>query len=317
MGGRPPRDRLVLGTRTSELALHQTRRVADRLRDAWPELAVETAGVTTEGDRVLDRPLPELGGKGLFTAELEEALHAGEVDAAVHSLKDLPTDMDPAFAVLGVPERADPRDVLLGPDGPLAPEELAEGAVVGTSSLRRRAQLLRLRPDCEVRDVRGNVGTRVEKMRAGDYDAVLLAAAGLIRLELLEPGAGPLLEPPAWLPAPGQGAIGVEGRADDDATRALLAAIESEAVRAEATAERALLATLEAGCSVPVGGLARAGDGVVRLDAVVLSEDGERELRASGEGPFASVEALGRRLGRELLERGAAELLSGGTGAEA
>ena len=311
MDGRPARDRLVLGTRTSDLALHQTRRIAERLGDAWPDLTVETAGVTTEGDRVLDRPLPELGGKGLFTAELEEALRAGEVDAAVHSLKDLPTDMDPAFAVIGVPERADPRDVLLGPDGPLAPEELAGGAVVGTSSLRRRAQLLRLRPDCEVRDVRGNVGTRVEKMRRGDYDAVLLAAAGLLRLELIEPGDGPFLEPPGWLPAPGQGAIGVEGRADDDATRSMIAAIEAEPVRAEATAERALLATLEAGCSVPVGGLARAEEGNVRLDAVVLSEDGERELRASGEAPFALADELGRRLGRQLLERGAAELLRG------
>lgn len=311
-GGRLPRGRIVLGTRTSDLAMHQTELTAAALREAWPGLEVETVGVVTEGDRVLDRPLPELGGKGLFTVELEEALRSGRVHAAVHSLKDLPTDMDPAFAVVGIPERADPRDVLLGPRGPAAPDELPDGAVVGTSSLRRRAQLLRVRPDCDVRDVRGNVDTRVEKMRAGDYDAVVLAAAGLLRLGLIEPDAGPRLDPPEWLPAPGQGAIGVEGRADDDATRELLAAVESAEVRAAAIAERSLLATLEAGCSVPVAGLARPiGDDRLELLAAVLSEDGERELRASGEARLEEAEELGRSLGRELLERGADRLLRG------
>lgn len=306
-----PRDRLVLGSRTSELARRQTERVASALREAWPGLEVRTAGVTTRGDRVLDRPLPELGGKGLFTAELEETLRSGEVDAAVHSLKDLPTDMDPDFAVLGVPERGDPRDVLLGPEGPLAPEELAEGAVVGTSSLRRRGQLLRLRPDCTVRDVRGNVGTRVEKMRRGEYDAVLLAAAGLVRLGLLERGDAGRLEPPGWLPAPGQGTIGVEGRAGDEATSEIFRAIESREDRATAEAERSLLATLEAGCSVPVGALARSiGGGQLCLDAVVLDPDGERELRASGEAPLDQGAELGRRLGTELLGAGAADLLT-------
>lgn len=310
-----PRQRVVLGSRTSELALRQTERVAAALREAWPELEVTTAGVTTRGDRVLDRPLPELGGKGLFTAELEETLREGDVDAAVHSLKDLPTEMDSDFVVLGVPEREDPRDVLLGPDGPLEPEELPEGAMVGTSSLRRRAQLLRLRPDCRVRDVRGNVGTRVEKMRRGEYDAVLLAAAGLLRLGLLDRGRGRRLEPPGWLPAPGQGAIGVEGRAGDQATEALFAAIESREIRAAAEAERALLVTLEAGCSVPVGGLARRSDGgTLLLDAVVLDADGEQELRASGEAAMDRAGELGRRLGRELLAAGAAELLSGSEG---
>lgn len=310
-----PRERVVLGSRTSELALRQTEAVAAALREAWPELEVRTAGVTTRGDRVLDRPLPELGGKGLFTAELEETLRRGDVDAAVHSLKDLPTEMDSDFAVIGVPEREDPRDVLLGPDGPLGPEELPEGAVVGTSSLRRRAQLLRLRPDCTVQDVRGNVGTRVEKMRRGEYDAVLLAAAGLLRLGLLDRDHGRRLEPPAWLPAPGQGAIGVEGRAKDEGTRELLAAIESRETRAEAEAERALLATLEAGCSVPVGGLARRADGgTLLLDAVVLDGEGEEELRASGEAPMDGADELGRRLGRELLAAGAGELLAGREG---
>ncbi len=305
----PPRERLVLGSRASELARTQARRVAGLLEEAWPGLAVEIEWITTTGDRVLDRPLPEIGGKGLFTAELEAALRQGEIDAAVHSLKDLPTDLGGEFEVLGVPERADPRDVLLGPEGSLEPSDLAEGAVVGTSSLRRKAQLLVRRPDCRVRDVRGNVGTRVEKMRDGEYDAVLLAAAGLRRLELAGGGTA-CLEPPGWLPAPGQGALGVEGRADDDATRRLLRRLEGADLRAEVEAERTLLATLQGGCLVPVGALGRVRDGRLRLDAVVLPEDGSRELRASDAAPAGEAAALGRRVAEELLASGAEEILA-------
>ena len=304
-----PRDRLVLGSRASDLARVQARRVAGLLEEAWPGLEVEIEWITTTGDRVLDKPLPEIGGKGLFTAELEAALRQGEIDAAVHSLKDLPTDLGGEFAVLGVPEREDPRDVLLGPGGSLQPEDLAEGAVVGTSSLRRKAQLLSRRPDCRVRDVRGNVETRVGKMRDGDYDAVLLAAAGLRRLDLVEAGID-LLEPPGWLPAPGQGALGVEGRADDGATRRLLARLEAADVRAEVTAERSLLATLQGGCLVPIGALGRISGDELRLDAVVLPEDGSRELRASDTAPPGEAESLGRRLAEQLLEDGADRILA-------
>lgn len=305
----PPRERLVLGSRSSELARIQARRVASLAREAWPGLEVGIEWITTTGDRILDRPLPEIGGKGLFTAELEAALRQGEIDAAVHSLKDLPTDLGDEFEVLGVPEREDPRDVLLDPEGSLRPGDLPEGAVVGTSSLRRKAQLLALRPDCEVRDVRGNVETRVEKMRDGAYDAVVLAAAGLRRLEMLGEGTT-FLEPPGWLPAPGQGALGVEGRADDDATRRLLARLEDDDLRAEVEAERCLLATLEGGCLVPVGALGRVRDGELRLDAVVLPEDGSRELRASGSAAPAEAAALGRRVADELLEAGADRILA-------
>lgn len=315
MSGRP-RDRLVLGSRASDLARTQARRVAALLEEAWPELTVEVEWITTTGDRVLDRPLPEIGGKGLFTAELEAALRQGEIDAAVHSLKDLPTDLGEEFAVLGVPERADPRDVLLAPAGSLQPADLPEGSVVGTSSLRRKAQLLARRPDCRVRDLRGNVETRVEKMRDGAYDAVLLAAAGLERLGLLEPDAI-LLEPPGWLPAPGQGALGAEGRADDGQTGRLLARLDDEALRAEVEAERALLATLEGGCLVPVGALGRVEEGELRLDAVVLPEDGSRELRASGASRPGEAGALGRRVAEELLDSGADEILAGLEGAGA
>lgn len=304
-----PRERLVLGSRSSDLARTQARRVASLAREAWPGLEVEIEWITTTGDRILDRPLPEIGGKGLFTAELEAALRQGEIDAAVHSLKDLPTDLGGEFEVLGVPEREDPRDVLLGPEGSLPPGDLPEGAVVGTSSLRRKAQLLALRPDCEVRDVRGNVETRVEKMRDGDYDAVLLAAAGLRRLGLLAEETS-FLEPPAWLPAPGQGALGVEGRAEDGETRRLLARLENADLRAEVEAERSLLATLEGGCLVPVGALGRVRDGELRLDAVVLPEDGSRELRASGSAAPAEAAALGRRVADELLESGADRILA-------
>lgn len=305
-----PRDRVVLGSRGSDLARVQARRVAEGLRARWPGLEVETEWITTTGDRVLDRPLPEIGGKGVFTAELEAALVRGEIDAAVHSLKDLPTDLGGPFVVLGVPEREDPRDVLLGPEGPMTPEELEDGSVVGTSSLRRRALLLARRPDCRVREVRGNVGTRVAKMQEGDYDAVILAAAGLRRLELEAAGGGPLLEPPEWLPAPGQGALAVEGRAEDRATARLVEGLEDVVVRAAVAAERALLARLEGGCLVPVGALGRAGDGEVTLEAVVLPPDGSREVRASGRAPADAAAELGRRVAEELIAGGADRILA-------
>lgn len=307
-----PAGRVVIGSRRSELARIQARRVADALRGAWPDLEVEVVGLVTEGDRVLDRPLVEIGGKGLFTAELEAALLDGRVDMAVHSLKDLPTEMGAEFAVLGIPERADTRDVLLGPDGPLRPEGLASGNVVGTSSLRRRAQLMALRPDCRVRPIRGNVGTRVGKMRDGEYDAVLLAAAGLRRLGLLADDAGgPFLEAPGWLPAPGQGALGIEGRKGDEEVRALVAAIESPEVRAAAVAERGVLEILQGGCSVPVGALARVDpDAGLRLEAAVLSPDGTTAVRTSASGPVDRARQIGHEVGRELLARGAEEILA-------
>lgn len=306
----PPRDRVVLGSRGSELARIQAGRVTDGLRERWPGLEVTTEWITTTGDRVLDRPLPEIGGKGVFTAELEAALLGGEIDAAVHSLKDLPTDLGEGFEILGVAEREDPRDVLLGPEGPMRLEDLDEGAVVGTSSLRRRAQLLARRPDVRVRVLRGNVGTRISKMEGGDYDAVILAAAGLRRLEVEGALEGPFLEPPAWLPAPGQGALGVEGRAGDEATARLIAGLEDPDVRTAVTAERSLLARLEGGCLVPVGALGRVEDGEVTLAAVVLPTDGSREVRAEGRAPAGDAAPLGRRVAEELIADGADRILA-------
>jgi len=300
-----------IGARKSRLARVQAESVADALRRVHPDLEVECAWMETEGDRVQDRPLPEIGGKGLFTARLEAALAAGEIDVAVHSLKDLPTELAPGFEVACVPAREDPRDVLLGPDGPLALDDLAEGATVGTSSPRRRALLLSARPDLATRAIRGNVGTRIRKMREGRVDALLLAAAGLRRLGLLDPKDTQRLKAPDWLPAPGQGALAVEARTADEHVRGLLEPLESAEARAAITAERALLATLEGGCQVPIGALARLENGeTLRLDAVVVSVDGGDAIRACAVARAGEARELGVRVGRDLLARGAGRLLS-------
>lgn len=296
--------------------------MAELLREAWPGLEVETRWITTSGDRALDRPLPEIGGKGVFTLELEAALLDEEIDGAVHSLKDLPTELGDGLGVLGVPEREDPRDVLLGPEGPMSLDDLPKGAVVGTSSLRRAAHLRARRPDCRVDSLRGNVPTRIRKMEGGDYDAVVLAAAGVRRLRLLGSEA-PRLEPPAWLPAPGQGALGIEGRSTDEATRTLLTAVEDPTVRVAVEAERSLLATLEGGCLVPVGALATVRGAALELEAVVLSEDGAAEVRGAGSVTLAEepadrqrAEELGREVAASMLGDGADRILRRFEGAD-
>ena len=314
----PPRLAAVtLGTRASALARAQAEVVASRLRAAWPELGVETRTLVTAGDRTqaAGRPLPEIGGKGLFTEELERALRAGEIDLAVHSLKDLPTQEGPGVIVAGVCARDDPRDCLVCRDG-LVLSELPAGAVVGTSSLRRAAQLLALRPELEVRSIRGNVDTRVRKVREGEYDAAVLAAAGVLRLGLGH-AVSEWLPTETMLPAPGQGALAVQCRASDDAVLELLAPLEDPDTRAETTAERSFLSALGGGCAAPVAALARAGatgsrdtlpDGASRvfLRGLVASADGQSVVRVEGEGEPA---ALGERLAREALAAGAARIL--------
>lgn len=290
------------GTRTSRLARWQTGHVLGQLRQAWPELKTQAIDFTTLGDRDIDTPLPEIGGKGLFTAELETALLSGVIDVAVHSLKDLPTTSPDGIAVAAIPARADPRDTLVG----AALTNLQEGAIVGTSSIRRAAQLLRLRPDLTIRSIRGNVPTRVRKVDEGQYDAAVLAVAGLERLDMLHVAAQ-ILEPIEMLPAPGQGAIGVQCRQDDTQTLRLLAAIDDEAARATSTAERAFLSRLQAGCSSPVGALGAFHAQGIALQGVVLSLDGSREIRVSGVG--ADGVALGHALAEKALDEGAAELI--------
>lgn len=299
-------NRLTFATRPSRLARWQTGHVAERLRAAHPGLTTEEQVITTTGDRVLDRPLPEIGGKGLFTHELETALRAGRVDAAVHSLKDLPVDDAPGLILGAIPLRTRPNDALVCPAGHTL-ANLPPGARVGTSSLRRSAQLLARRPDLKVMPVRGNVETRLRKAQEGDYDAILLAAAGLERLGLSEHiTERVVLE--AMLPAPGQGALAVQCRRDDVETLGLLLAIEHPPTRAAVAAERSFLQALGGGCSLPVGAHAELRDGCLHLQGIVISLDGQRLIRVAGEGDDPL--ALGARLAEQALALGAAEVLN-------
>jgi hydroxymethylbilane synthase len=306
----PPRAAVVLGTRGSALARAQTERVLELLREAWPGLQGELREIVTEGDRTQanGRPLPEIGGKGLFTAELESALREGGVDFAVHSLKDLPTAETPGIAIGAVAAREDVRDCLLARDGLLL-QELPPGAVVGTSSLRRAAQVRGMRHDVEVRSIRGNVDTRVRKVKEGKYDAVVVAAAGIRRLGL-DREVAEWFEPDVLVPAPGQGALAVQCRADDEAALELLSRIDDPRSRAESTAERAFLSELDAGCTAPVGAYAEAilpqGALYVRLRGLVASPDGRDVVRVEGDG---APEEVGARLAHDALRAGAFEIL--------
>jgi hydroxymethylbilane synthase len=265
----------------------------------------------TVGDRVLDRALSAVGGKGLFTAELEAGLRDGAVDLCVHSLKDLPTALPPDIAALAVLAREDPRDVLVGPRGRRLTglDALPAGARVGTCALRRRAQLAECRPDLAVLDLRGNVPTRLAKLDAGGYDAVVLAGAGLVRLGLRE-RVDAWLDAPAWLPAPGQGAIAVQARTGDPRTAPLLAALHDSATGTAVSAERAMLRALEGGCSVPVGALVLAGDGGLVLHGLVADPSGARVLRDTEPVDPGAPAAAGEALARRLLRRGAGEILA-------
>jgi hydroxymethylbilane synthase len=302
----PPVAAVAVGTRASSLARAQTERVVQALRQAWGEVTVEVRAVETRGDRTQasGEPLPEIGGKGLFTAELEEALRDGRIDLAVHSLKDLPTEEPEGVAIGAVCLREDPRDCLVARDR-LTLDALPDGATVGTSSLRRTAQLLALRPDLEPRSIRGNVDTRIRRVREGAYDGVLLAAAGVRRLGV-EGEVTQWLDEEQMLPAPGQGALAVQCRAGDDALLELLAAIDDPASRAATAAERAFLRALAAGCTAPVAALATGDAAHVRMQGLVASPDGREIVRVTGEG--APV-ALGERLAHEALAAGADEIL--------
>lgn len=303
-----PQHNLTIGSRTSNLAMWQTRHVIGRLQESWPTLDCTIEPFITKGDRTLDQPLPRIGGKGLFTLELENALREGRIDLAIHSLKDLPVDNAPGLTLGAIVGRADVCDVLIATGGRTL-ATLAAGAVVGTSSLRRQAQLLRARPDLAVRSIRGNVETRIRKVRDGQYDATILAAAGVIRLGL-EGEIGEHLSLTTMLPAPGQGALAVQCRADDDVTLGLLAAIHQPDVAAAVTAERSFLHHLGGGCATPVAALATAhGDGLT-LTGLVLAPRGERAIRVSGQG--VGGWALGAQLAREALDLGAGEILAGG-----
>jgi hydroxymethylbilane synthase len=291
-----------VGTRASTLALAQARQVAVRLEAAGA--TVEMVPMRTEGDRRAEARLAAVGGKGLFVRELETALLEGAIDLAVHSLKDLPAELPAGLCLGAFPERDDPRDVLVA----RAPGDLASlqpGAVVGTSSPRRRAIVLSLRPDLAVEPIRGNVDTRLRKLRAGGWDAVVLAAAGLRRLGL-EPEHCRPLDSAVFVPAVGQGILALEVRGDDGRTLERLAPLDHAATRACAGAERAYLRRLGGSCVTPMGAYARADGDTLRMWALVASADGRTVLRAHVEGPVGDPAALGRGLAETLLARGAA-----------
>lgn len=304
---------LTVGARTSPLALWQTQYVIDALQAAWPGLACNVVPISTLGDRTqaLGQPLPEIGGKGLFTLELEEALRNGAIDLAVHSLKDLPVDDAPGLTLGAITVRADVGDALVAQNGwTLA--TLPPGAVVGTSSTRRAAQLLAARPDLTIRSIRGNVETRIRKVRDGQYDATVLAAAGLMRLGLAE-AVTEWLPLAVMLPAPGQGALAVQCRIDDETLLQLLALIDEPATRAAVTAERAFLHGLGGGCSAPVAAYAHPTNATshgLHLRALVASPDGRKIIRVEGDGDLVEGgHALGAQLAAQALTEGAAAVL--------
>jgi hydroxymethylbilane synthase len=303
------KDILRIGTRGSRLARRQTDQVADRLRAAHPGLDIRIETYRTTGDRDRATPLARLPGVGFFVKELEQALADGQIDLAVHSLKDVPTRVPDGLAVAAaVPPREDPHDALLTRDG-IALADLPAGATVGTSSPRRRAMLLAARPDLVMADLRGNVDTRLRKLADGVCDATVLAMAGLARLAVEEARPVPL-PVETVVPAAGQGALGLEHRADDEAVRASIAAVDHAPSRLAVTAERAVLLRLGAGCRTPIGVLGRAGeDGRLHLEAYLLSPDGRRRLRQSAEGGAAEAAALGRDLAETMLADGAGELV--------
>jgi len=298
---------LRIATRKSPLALWQTEHVAVRLRQAHPGLEVVLVPLSTRGDEVLDRSLAAIGGKGLFLKELEVAMQRGEADCAVHSLKDVPMELEPGFMLPAILERADPSDAFVSNryDGI---DDLPEGACVGTSSLRRQAQLRARRPDLRLRDLRGNVNTRLARLDAGDYDAIVLACAGLLRLGLDARIRSRLLSP-QWLPAPAQGAIAVESRDDDPVVQRLLSVLDDAPTRRCVEAERAMNRALHGSCHVPVAAFAEKIDGnALQLQGMVGDAATGRLLRAqaSGDDPVA----LGEDVARRLLADGAGAMLA-------
>ncbi|MBK8206508.1 MAG: hydroxymethylbilane synthase [Planctomycetes bacterium] len=310
-------DKLIIGSRGSKLALTQSRQVANLLGSFHPGLVVEIVEIKTTGDKNLGASLSELGGKGAFTKELEDALLAGQCDLAVHSLKDLPTTLPDGLRILCTPAREDTRDVLLcRADSTFNGEIpfLGERAIVGTSSLRRRALLANLRPDLHAIEFRGNVDTRLNKLRDGKADACILAAAGLKRLALLDEVEMRVAEFKAhwldWPPAPGQGALGIEGRTGDVGTARLLAALHDAATFAATAAERAFLNELGAGCQAPVGAQAVCPEGSsLHIEGCILSKDGKTRIRGNEFGSIADPEVAGRALAQKLMRQGGKALL--------
>lgn len=297
-----------IATRKSALALWQAEYVKARLLDAHPELAVELVPMVTKGDKILDTPLAKVGGKGLFIKELEVAMQKGEADIAVHSMKDVPVEFPEGFGLHAICDREDPRDAFVSNHYNNL-DQLPQGSTVGTSSLRRQCQIRNLRPDLNIIDLRGNVNTRLAKLDDGQYDAIILAAAGLIRLEMPE-RIRSFIEPEVSLPAVGQGAVGIECRNDDAELIQLLAALNHQQTATRVKAERAMNQRLEGGCQVPIGSFALLQGEDIYLRGLVGSADGKQILTAEITGPASQAESLGIQVAEMLLTQGADKLLA-------
>jgi hydroxymethylbilane synthase len=300
-------DRLRIATRKSPLALWQAEHVQARLQALHPGLQVELVSMSTRGDRVLDSPLAKIGGKGLFVKELEQGMLEGRADIAVHSMKDVPAEFPQGLGLGAILEREDPQDAFVsGRFSTIG--ELPAGARVGTSSLRRQCQLRAVRPDLEILDLRGNVNTRLAKLDSGDYDAIILACAGLRRLGLAE-RITRALPPEEMLPAIAQGVIGIECRDNDTAVRALIDPLNHDETRRRTLAERAMNARLAGGCQAPVAGYSELENGDIELRGLVGRPDGSEIIRGELRGPVGDAEDIGRHLADDLLARGARPIL--------
>jgi hydroxymethylbilane synthase len=304
----PKSERIVIASRKSRLAMWQSEHIAHALTRLYPHCEVSILGITTRGDQILDRPLAEVGGKGLFVKELEAALEDGRADVAVHSAKDVPMDLPQGFCLAAITPREDPRDCLVS-NSSASLEALAPGSVVGTSSLRREAQLRERHPALQVKPLRGNLDTRLAKLDRGECQAIVLAAAGLKRLGLAA-RIRTMLEPEQSLPAPGQGALAIECREDRAELRRRLASLEDPATAACVRAERALSRALSGDCQLPLAAYAVASGTELRLRALVAKPDGSRVVRAESTGPVTAPEELGEKLAARLRALGADAILA-------
>ena len=305
--------RMVIGTRASKLALWQSHHIRDRLLALHPSLDISLERISTKGDEIQDRPLAAIGRNSLFVAEIEDALRSGRIRLAVHSAKDLPSTLPPEFTIVAFTTRADPRDVLVSKHGTLM--QLPHGARIGTSSPRRACQLKAVRPDVTCLDIRGNVDTRLAKLERGDYDAIVLAAAGLDRLEWSHV-VTERLDPAVMLPAVAQGILAVEARADDHEAARLCAPLDDATARACATAERSFLAAMGAGCNAPLAGFATLQQDQLTMTALVGAPDG-RHVKVARSAPRHEAASLGAAVAQALVAEGGAELLAAATGSDA
>ena len=301
------RRKVIVGSRASELALTQTHWVIGRLKEKYPHITFEVVEIKTIGDKILDKTLDKIGGKGLFVKEIETALLQKEIDMAVHSMKDVPTEMTPELTIGAISDREDARDVLISKNG-LALEDLPEGAKIGTSSLRRAAQLLAYRPDLQIEPIRGNIATRIGKIESLDLDGVILAAAGVLRMGW-ENQITEYISTEICTPAVGQGALGIQIRQEDSFIADMIQLLNNAEVEIAVKAERSFMAALKGGCHVPIGAYAVSSEDMLHMETVVASPEGREVIRLSMDAPKKEYNELGNRAAQESMENGAEKIL--------